>query len=66
MRAAIFKPPNIWLAEVQVALAEALNGQHKRDEAKSLAGEAAVALRTFKTAVAKQMLARAEAVIASL
>jgi serine/threonine-protein kinase len=65
MRSAIFKPPNIWLAEVQVALAEALNAQHKRDEAKALAEQAATALRTFRTAVSRQMLARAEAVIAS-
>ena len=65
MRSAIYKAPNIWLAEVQVALAEALEGQHKRDEAKVLADQAATALRTLNGGVAKQMLARAEAVIAA-
>ncbi|HEX4481431.1 MAG TPA: serine/threonine-protein kinase [Rudaea sp.] len=65
MRMAIFKPPNIWLAEVQVATAEALNGLQKRDEARQLAEAAAAALRTLKSGVSKQLLARAETVIAS-
>ena len=64
LREPVYKPPSIWMAEVQVALAETLHAQHKRDEAASLAGDAAQSLRTMKTAVSRQMLARAEAVIA--
>lgn len=65
LRLPLFKPPNVWTAEAQVALAEALNAQHKRDEAKSLADDAAQALRTMKSNASKQMLARAETVLAS-
>ncbi len=65
VRTPIYHMPSLWIAEVQLALAEALNAQHKRDEAKSLAEQSAEQLRPMKTNVAKGMLARAEIVIAN-
>ncbi|MEP6483002.1 MAG: serine/threonine-protein kinase [Rudaea sp.] len=62
IREKVYKPQDQHTAEVQVALAEALMGQHDTDAAKSLAAVAAKSLSQFHTRSAAELLARAKAV----
>ena len=63
LRQRVFKPQDERIAEIQVALAEALDAQHNRAEAKPLADAAVNSLSQLQTRSAKELLARADAVV---
>ena len=64
LRQPVFKQQDQRIAEVQVALAEVLLAQRRRDEAVLLADTAVISLSPLQTRSAKDLLMRANAIVA--
>jgi hypothetical protein len=63
IREKVYKPLDQHTAEIQVALAEALNGRHNQEAARQFADAATKSLSQFHTHSAAELLARANAVM---